>query len=156
MTPAERDAIAERHVRDTHYVSGVWCAYCMDPELEEVPWPCDAARLLAALTEAEERLTDMSINIWRLEADADEEGWFELGLYRLKDDAEADRALVEETYPGRPYWINFQVSRHTVGGRRTPDELADALPADRSDVDTIWTDPNGPDSWFSEHGEPRP
>lgn len=53
MNPEERDAIEARHVRDTHYISGNWCAYCIDANLDEVPWPCDAARLLAALTEAE-------------------------------------------------------------------------------------------------------
>lgn len=101
----------------------------------------------------------MSETVWRLTADDADEGWVELGLYASKEDAEADRAAVEAAYPGRPYWVDFRIDALTVSdGRRTPDELADALVyfADLSQIQATWGDPKAPDSWLSEHGEPRP
>lgn len=100
--------------------------------------------------------------VYRLVADDAEEAWeawYELGLYAEKADAEADRTAVEAAYPGRPYWVEFRVDSLTVAhGRRTAEELAHALIAlaDRSEIDTTWTDPKAPDSYLTEHGAPRP
>lgn len=57
LAPEERAAIGARHVSaSSPYWSGGRCADCMEFDGEDadyVRWPCDAARLLAALTAAE-------------------------------------------------------------------------------------------------------
>ena len=96
-------------------------------------------------------------DLWRLVAD-DDEAFYELGLYESHADAVADLAAVEAAYPGRPYWVTFRIDGLTVSpSRRTSEELAHALIAlaDLSEVERVWTDPNAPESWQSEHGEPR-
>jgi hypothetical protein len=144
---------------------GLWShsVHCASETTWKAPCDCglgqrrhDFRALLADTAKASE---DGERVVWRLLTDDAEEGWYELGLYLSKTDADADLAAVEAAYPGRPYWIDFRVDRLAVSAsRRTPDELATALGdlADRSEIDTTWRDPNASESWQSEHGEPRP
>jgi len=99
----------------------------------------------------------MSTTAWRLVADDAEEAWYELAVYHVREDAEADIATIEAAYPGRPYWVEFRVEELVIADRRTPGELAHALIAlaDLSEIETTWTDPEASDSWWSEHGAAR-